>query len=128
MITKQQLQTKRNKLKDICKKYGVKATFSSPKGDLHCSIHQGELSFPFDVYTTADSAYAQVNNFWIMSHFASNEPWCLLLTEINDLMREEHWDDSDSMTDYFHCSWYNSIHIGKWNKPYVELKPSKKKN
>jgi len=29
------------------------------------------------------------------------------------------FDDSDSMTDYFHTAYYMSIGIGKWDKPYV---------
>jgi hypothetical protein len=29
------------------------------------------------------------------------------------------FDESDSMTDYFHTAYYMSIGIGKWDKPYV---------
>ena len=28
------------------------------------------------------------------------------------------FDESDSMTDYFHTAYYMSIHVGKWDKPY----------
>ena len=28
------------------------------------------------------------------------------------------FDESDSMTDYFHTAYYFSIHVGKWDKPY----------
>ena len=29
------------------------------------------------------------------------------------------FDESDSMTDYFHTAYYMSVGIGKWDKPYV---------
>ena len=28
------------------------------------------------------------------------------------------FDESDSMTDYFHTAYYMSIHVGKWDKHY----------
>jgi hypothetical protein len=30
----------------------------------------------------------------------------------------EWFDESDSMTDYFHTAFYMSIHVGQWDKPY----------
>ena len=30
----------------------------------------------------------------------------------------EWFDESDSMSDYFHTAFYMSIHIGQWDKPY----------
>ena len=30
----------------------------------------------------------------------------------------EWFDESDSMSDYFHTAFYMSIHIGAWDKPY----------
>ena len=40
---------------------------------------------------------------------------------VNFIAFEFHDNDfhSDAMTDYYHCSWYNQIHVGKWNKPYI---------
>ena len=31
------------------------------------------------------------------------------------------YDRSDSQSDYFHTAFYMSIHIGKWDKPYVAV-------
>jgi hypothetical protein len=31
------------------------------------------------------------------------------------------FDESDSQSDYFHTAFYMSIHIGKWDKPYVAV-------
>ena len=30
----------------------------------------------------------------------------------------EWFDESDSMSDYFHTAFYMSIHVGQWDKPY----------
>ena len=41
------------------------------------------------------------------------------LNEVKQAMRgADFFDDSDSQTDYFHCSHYIEINIGRWNKPY----------
>jgi hypothetical protein len=38
-------------------------------------------------------------------------------------MRGNDWfDESDSMTDYFHTAFYTDINVGRWNKPYVHSK------
>ena len=29
-----------------------------------------------------------------------------------------NWDESDPMVDYFHCNYYFSLAIGKWDKPF----------
>ena len=34
-----------------------------------------------------------------------------------------YFDESDSMTDYFHCAYYVAVNIGKWNKPFVYVAP-----
>jgi hypothetical protein len=44
-----------------------------------------------------------------------------LFTKMFKVMRSQNWfDESDSMTDYFHTAYYMSLSIGKWNKPYVQ--------
>ena len=46
-----------------------------------------------------------------------------LFTKMFKVMRSQNWfDESDSMTDYFHTAYYMSLSIGKWNKPYVQVK------
>lgn len=42
-----------------------------------------------------------------------------VLAKVIEIMTDGHWDKSDSMTDYFHCAWYNNIEVGKWNKSVV---------
>lgn len=46
-----------------------------------------------------------------------------LFTKMFKAMKSQNWfDKSDSMTDYFHTAYYMSLSIGKWNKPYVQVK------
>ena len=32
----------------------------------------------------------------------------------------EYFDESDAMTDYFHVAFYYDIHVGKWDRPYIQ--------
>jgi hypothetical protein len=111
-ITKAEVQAKSVKLKAINKKYGVSARFSgSNSSELRLTVTKGSIKF--------EKAYEQVNHYYLDNRAegaAKN-----YLKEVYALMKEGHFDDSDSMTDYFHCAWYNSIHIGKWDAPYVTL-------
>lgn len=37
-----------------------------------------------------------------------------------DIIKRHHWDESDSMTDYFNCAFYYSYEVGKWDRPFVQ--------
>lgn len=132
-ITKSEVQAKSVKLKEINKKYSVKASFSgSNSGTLKLTIQSGKIDFitsycdcsKNNILVVAQSVIQnvmnkkniQVNHYYMQRHFdgvALN-----YLQEVYELMQEGHYDHSDIMTDYFDCSWYNSIEIGRWNKPY----------
>ena len=46
-----------------------------------------------------------------------------LFTDIFKAMKSQNWfDDSDSMVDYFNTAYYIGLSIGKWDKPYVQVK------
>ena len=130
-ISKEQVQQKNIKLKEICKKYNIKAKFSgSNSSTLVCKITEGMIDFfsnaedcekvknePSDYVLNATKTcksygYLQV---YINEGFSGIALECL--QEIYLLMLEGYWDDSDSMTDHLSCSWYNRIYLGG-NKPY----------
>ena len=136
-ITKAQVQAKTKALKAINTKYGVKASFSgSNSSSLTLTIHSGKIDFiasaifmlnnddsDFALYNKAGHIeqlnkykHIQVNHYHMDNSFEGIA--LQYLKEVYALMTEGHYDRSDAMTDYFECSWYNSIHIGKWNKPY----------
>lgn len=46
-----------------------------------------------------------------------------LFEKILKVMKSQDWfDESDSMTDYFHIAYYVNLSIGKWNKKYEQVK------
>lgn len=49
-----------------------------------------------------------------------------VLIDVNDCIRSYHYDDCDSMIDYFDTNFYYDLAVGKWDKPYtVTNKPRK---
>lgn len=59
----------------------------------------------------------QVNHYHLDSAFDGEA--LKLLTALNTALHKHHWDDSDSMTDYFSCAYYVDINIGTWDKPFI---------
>ena len=65
--------------------------------------------------------YIQVNTYWYHEHFSGRAKD--FLSEIIPAMKgPDFFDHSDAMTDYFHCSHYIDVNIGKWNQPYALVK------
>lgn len=123
------------KIKEICKKYGVKASLSVHNhSTLVLTVNQGSVDFignfnevgirkyrpehlPFQPATKS----IDVNHYWYKEHFTGKA--LKFLDEIVPVMYgEDYFDHSDSQTDYFHCSHYISIRIGRWDKPYALVK------
>jgi hypothetical protein len=66
----------------------------------------------------ADRDYLEVNPYWFQDHFSGVAKD--FLAEITQAMYgPDYYDDSDPQTDYFNCSHYIRVNIGKWDKPYV---------
>lgn len=42
-----------------------------------------------------------------------------VLIDVNDCIRSYHYDDCDSMIDYFDVNFYYDLAVGKWDKPYT---------
>ena len=69
--------------------------------------------------------YAQVNNYWIDSHFTDYEERAFI-TRVNEIMHNApgrasgkvYFDESDAQTDYFHTAFYTHLQIGQWDKEY----------
>ena len=127
-ITKAEVKAKSEKLKAINKKYSVKATFSgSNSSTLQLTVQSGSIDFQnLQVFfgcsgqASDDNFYLQVNHYYLDSWFCGTA--LAYLEEVHALMKEGHYDRSDVQSDYFETSWYNSIHIGQWNKGYVLVK------
>lgn len=133
-ITKAEVKALQPKLKAINDKYRVKATFSgSNSSKLQLSISSGKVDFIGNYIENLDannrhdnaeerakcisvSKYLQVNHYYLESAFSGLA--LEYLEEVKALMLENHWDESDSQTDYFHCAYYIGVDIGRWNKGY----------
>lgn len=139
-ISKEEVKAKSIKLKEINSKFSIKSTFSgSNTSSLRLTIHSGKIDFIknyVDKYVNdrqygdiitpemkiermkavSESGYIQVNAYCIDNMYDGIA--LQYLKVVKDLMFDGHYDDSDARIDYFSCSWYNEIHIGKYNKPY----------
>jgi hypothetical protein len=52
----------------------------------------------------------------------------LVIETITEYIQSYNYDDSDPYTDYFNVNFYESINIGKWDKPFEVVTPNKKVN
>jgi hypothetical protein len=134
-ITKAEVQALQPKLKVINQKYGVKATFSgSNSSTLTLTVQSGKVDFIGNyienlagngrISNAQERAeyISKVHNIQVNHYYLQEAFSCLALEyleEVKAVMLENHWDKSDSQTDYFCCSYFVGIDIGRWNKGYV---------
>jgi hypothetical protein len=124
-------------IKAILKKYGVKASLSVRNhSSLVLNIRQGQIDFIENyIATDADTLHGgkmsqdqidyirknpclQVNTYWFKEHFTGSARE--FLTEVIDAMYgEDYFNHSDAQVDYFHCSHYVDVNIGRWDAAYV---------
>ena len=119
------------KIKEICKKHGVKATLAVRNhSTLVLNIKQGSIDFIGNYNETIKDRdptgnrhintaekYIQVNTYWYHEHFSGKAK--KFLSEVIPVMNTGNWDKSDIQTDYFNVGWYVDVNIGKWNQPYA---------
>ena len=106
------------KIKEVCKKYGVKATLGvRHHSTLILNIKSSDIDFHL---IEADCGYKQVNQYHIEYHYTGKAE--KFLNEVIAAMMEGNHDRSDIMSDYHDVGWYIDINIGQWNKPYIQTK------
>jgi hypothetical protein len=98
--------------------------FSVRKGagslSVDVTILQGDVAFK-------GNTNAQVNQYYIKDHWQDANDRKALET-INEIIHNApgraggkvYFDESDSMTDYFHTAFYTHLSIGSWKKPYIK--------
>lgn len=108
-------------------KFGVRKHHHS---SVDVTIKAGTVDFS-DILD--DNGYSQVNQYWLTEDRVGKH--VKLFEKIIDIIKtapakvpggRAWFDDSDSMTDYFHTAFYFSVNVGAWNKPYVCSKTAKK--
>lgn len=131
-ITKEEVKAKNEALKAVNKKYGIKARFSgSNSSTLTLKITAGVIDFisnhidcvkSSSRFAQENANYLQAKGYFQVNHYYMDGRFCGVALEYLQaayaIMLDGHYDDSDSMTDYFNCAWYNNISIGAWDKPY----------
>lgn len=120
------------KIKEILKKYEIKATLSVRHHITLClTIQSGKLGFRENYYEVGkgrkicdcfiDPDYKpvviQTNPYYLDSEFSGECLKCL--QELNEAMNDGNWDKSDIQTDYFNVGWHIDINIGTYDKPYT---------
>lgn len=134
-VSKENIDSKKIKLKEINKKFGVKATLSGTNThSMKLTIQSGTIDFIENYCNTiTDKKYYMndinqvieyarkdqhigVNHYYLDRNFVNDA--LEYLQAVKDLMNEGNHDNSDPMTDYFDVGWYINIEVGRWNKPY----------
>lgn len=118
-ITKEDVAAIRSELKAAFPKWKFAVRKGSGSLSVDVNIMRGTCSFE-------GKDYAQVNQYWIDSHWTDYEDKAALL-RINEIMHNapgranparKYFDHSDAMTDYFHTAFYTHLSIGQWDKRY----------
>lgn len=131
-ITKAEVQAKSVKLKELNKKFGVKARFSgSNSSTLTLTIDSSGIDFISNYndcskhkpnFDQARANNLQISQIMRVNTYYLSGSFCGIaleyLSEAFMIMRTGHYDNSDSITDYFDTAWYNDIQIGRFGKGY----------
>lgn len=125
-------------LKALNKEYGVKSTLSG-KGStsLNLTIAEGCIDFinnhceriaskriQRDFEQTIGwvklEQSIQINHYYLEDAFSGIA--LEYLQKAKAIMLVDHWDESDSQSDYFHCAYYINMSVGRYNKVYKLVK------
>lgn len=126
-VSEQIITKARTALKALNKEYGVKATISG-KGstDMCLTISEGKIDFigNFCENTKTNRRMHDTQQVIDWVHLESSFSGIALeyLDKAKAIMYADHWDKSDIQSDYFNCSFFVNINIGRWNKPYKLVK------
>ena len=122
-------------VKALLKKYGLKGSLSvNHHSTLVLTVRQGSIDFIAQANEsnrqiaerTGREAievkdHVSVNVYWYQEHYTGKAKD--FLKEATEALRgPDYFDHSDVQTDYFHCSHYIDINIGRWDKPYALVK------
>lgn len=120
-------------IKAVMKKYGVTGSLSVRNhSTLVLTLKGGKLDFIGNYNARAKAedpcgtrglrqitdSYMDVNVYWTDTSYTGKVKE--FFAEVIQAMKgPDFFDDSDIQSDYFHCSHYIDINVGRWDKPYV---------
>ena len=117
-------------IKAVLKKYGMKGSISvRHHSTLVVTVKTGKLDIIGNYMNksrhgqslTVAPENIDVNLYWLSDHY-DGEVLSFMEEMSSALKGDNFFDKSDIQTDYFHCSHYFDLKIGKWDKPYILTK------
>lgn len=121
-ISQEQKKAMQPKIKEIGKKYGIKATLGiRHHSTIVLRIASGKIDFIKNYNETSRNdrivdTYIDVNTYYYKDSFSGDA--LEYLKEVNEVLNTDNYDNSDSQTDYFNVGHYVDIKVGNWEKPY----------
>lgn len=99
----------------------------SVRNDNHLAVNVKVMAGPVDLNVLArDEDRGFDVNHYHLGNYGEHQEFFQAILDVIKMAPERGWfDESDSMTDYFHTAFYIHMGVGAWDKPY-EYKPSKK--
>ena len=114
-------------IKAVLKKYGMKGSVAVRHySTLVVNVKSGKLDVIGNYMNKSRHAEnhdvapenINVNLYWLDDHYDGEV--LSFMKEMQSAMKgEKYFDKSDIQSDYFHCSHYLDLNIGKYDKPYV---------
>lgn len=96
--------------------------FSVKKGFNDSSVDVTVVEGPVDFSSITTVGYVQINHYYTSNYGRHQKFFDNIVKIIKTapaLAGGKVWfDESDSMTDYFHTAYYFHINVGSWDKPY----------
>lgn len=114
-------------VKKALAKHGLKGTLSVRHHmSLVLTIKSGAIDFIRNFNDTVDPRgqpfqpaqnSIDVNPYWYRDHFSGAARDAL--RDIFTAMNDGNHDRSEPQVDHFDVGWYVTVHVGRWDKPYV---------
>lgn len=101
--------------------------FSVRKNAHSSTVYVDIMKSPYE-FRPADKTNipsGNVNQYWLDEHGYQNVQ---ILKKIIEICNEGNYNNSDIQADYFDVGWYVDIGIGKWDKPFELITPTKTYN
>jgi hypothetical protein len=88
--------------------------------DGHLALNVVIKSAPMEIEFSANEGYKDVNHYHLHRYPETEASFYKeVLNIMNTAGTRENFDESDSMTDYFHVGYYIHLSVGEWDKPFV---------